>query len=120
MRKKVQKRTKIKKKGEKRTMAMSSARTGEVIGLRVREWDDSKTHEHHARFTYLVLSRQRVDKAFGLPTEAQVFEVVEDSQVLGDKLKPNVKVNFYEEEKTFMRDGKRETYKVCSGLELAL
>lgn len=107
---------KLKKEGNKR-MAVSASFVGEVIGYSKNVWTDKLTGQVHERHVYSVLVRQKVDKAVGLPTETQLFEVQEETEVLGDKLKAGTKVQFYVEERRRSKEQGGGTYQVAVDMQ---
>lgn len=100
-------------------MAVSVQLTAELIGYIKETYTKKDTGEVKETYTYYALVRQRVDKATGLPTECQLFELREDTQVLGEKLKAGAKVTFWQSERSYWNASQKrvETIKVYEGIE---
>lgn len=99
-------------------MALSSTFTGDLVGYKCDEYTDKSTGQLVTRHHYFVFVKQRVDKTTNLPTECAVAEVIEPEQVLGDKLKPNMKVTFWQEETQWRdKNGNNQFAKRYVGIE---
>lgn len=92
-------------------MAVSNQFFGELVGYREFTKDNKTT------CTYLVLVKQRPDRVTNIPTEAGIFEIKEDKQVL-QELKAGQRVSFWEEERHKGKDSGGGTYKVCVCIEV--
>lgn len=98
-------------------MALSSNRIGEIVGYREYEVTNKETGEVTKNCLYSVLVKQRPDATTKIPTECALFEVREENQVLGDKLKVGQKVTFWEEERQW-RDKNGNVQRTTYGVNI--
>lgn len=92
-------------------MAVASTFVGDLVGYSTYTKDGKTYHQ------YAVLVRQRVDKAIGLPQDCDLFTIREETQVLGDKLKSGVKVQFQCAVREFQGKNGLQVYRTFSDIE---
>lgn len=99
-------------------MSVSSQFVGKLVGYSMYEKTNKETGAVTATHTYSVLVQQRPDSATKIPTECALFEIREDHEVLGDKLKLDAKVTFWQSERMYRdENGRMQRMTVCEFVE---